>query len=1161
MPLVRFEVRNEYGLGRPELYKEADEEDPKAVLDGVAVAGLVGILRQLGDLAEFAAEVFHGLQEQVATTSSRSHKLMVRVQRIEVALPSLEKSILAQTSHIHFAYTAGSRWHPRIQNEQNHFINNDLPRFIMDSYEECRDPPRLHLLDKFDTGNPGSCLKRYSDPTLFRKRLGNFKEPDVGKFQRDNKAHKNKKKGSSLQRNCDLLRPVSITNHGGRVQFAPPTANAQPSSVHTASTIDVTLKYDLGDRTNSFDTRTGSWNKESFLHLSSSSQLEEDELSSRSIEQNDMHNSSYPSEQPEVTADDFPHSLSTEKITDSSSCVTRDEKAEIVEPDGQHCDEVEAPETLTTDFDLDVQERKFTRPVHSDQPDAVHDERTTKSSTNMDEFDEDESELDYYMDALNIIETESENDVALNPIETKTENDVDFQTKHEVDIAYSDCKNGGSGSEVQEATEDTSEHFLSKADSHTSSDISHNEIACDKSEYTASEGFANEQLTTNLENITHEYTAQISDHHQSNNEHHTSSDISQKEEVLCEFPTSIPSKTSTDLQASPYSGRFSNAGYSLSSEGCIRVDPLDGSKVQSLVNASSGMENSNLPERLSNMTTSNSCRPHGSHAEISNVAPVTFWTNGGLLGLQPSKPPDFTASNSAGQVSASNIKDELISPVNHTSMTNMDGEMGKSGRSVKDGSMDRISSSVCSTSWHADQDGIVEKSGDSNYSYRHHHDYMRISNINIADTPGEKILRKISVSHESEEISSQSFGIGHRLLSNSFGRLVLDGKHELPCLHRPGVLDQSLHNGITHQTTQEKSLHELFENISFADSLTSSPPLEHMKLSFLPIDTVEVSRMKLKFPDVNHNESSRDMFTSFQLVPDPGIPKHVLGHDSDDDTFCRSSPYISDDYLSHNSDSDNENWGCNESPDCKENELYSTMRISPFESVSRSLLARESGNDGVDGDTGFNSIYSRSGADPSHSASMMDLPGLETVNCLPQREEKDNWDQMNVLDGQHQVQSSPLPPPLPPLQWRVSEAHSYLTNDRLYTVLGADEHAFDLKLLESSLSQQLKTFRPDGQQLVQGDIALKTKNKEWEKLNAQKEANQPANVKGMDEKEDFLQQIRAKSFTLRHTVTTRPTLASDSTANDKLTAILQKANAIRQVVASDDGEDDSWSDP
>ncbi|CAL5425625.1 unnamed protein product [Camellia sinensis] len=54
----------------------------------------------------FAAEDFHGFQEQVMSTSSRSHKMVVRVQRIEAALAPLEKVILAQKSHLHFAYTA-----------------------------------------------------------------------------------------------------------------------------------------------------------------------------------------------------------------------------------------------------------------------------------------------------------------------------------------------------------------------------------------------------------------------------------------------------------------------------------------------------------------------------------------------------------------------------------------------------------------------------------------------------------------------------------------------------------------------------------------------------------------------------------------------------------------------------------------------------------------------------------------------------------------------------------------------------------------------------------------------------------------------------------------------------------------------------------------------
>lgn len=52
MPLTRYQIRNEYGLADPELYKAADKDDPEALLEGVAMAGLVGVLRQLGDLAE-----------------------------------------------------------------------------------------------------------------------------------------------------------------------------------------------------------------------------------------------------------------------------------------------------------------------------------------------------------------------------------------------------------------------------------------------------------------------------------------------------------------------------------------------------------------------------------------------------------------------------------------------------------------------------------------------------------------------------------------------------------------------------------------------------------------------------------------------------------------------------------------------------------------------------------------------------------------------------------------------------------------------------------------------------------------------------------------------------------------------------------------------------
>ena len=52
MPLTRYQIRNEYSLADPDLNRAADKDDPEALLEGVAMSGLVGVLRQLGDPAE-----------------------------------------------------------------------------------------------------------------------------------------------------------------------------------------------------------------------------------------------------------------------------------------------------------------------------------------------------------------------------------------------------------------------------------------------------------------------------------------------------------------------------------------------------------------------------------------------------------------------------------------------------------------------------------------------------------------------------------------------------------------------------------------------------------------------------------------------------------------------------------------------------------------------------------------------------------------------------------------------------------------------------------------------------------------------------------------------------------------------------------------------------
>ncbi|KAH8484777.1 hypothetical protein H0E87_026514 [Populus deltoides] len=194
MPLTRYQIRNEYGLADPELYKAADKDDPEALLEGVAMAGLVGVLRQLGDLAEFAAEIFHGLHEEVMTTAARGHGLMARVQQLEAEFPSIEKALLSQTNHSPFFASSGVDCHPNLQMEQNLIARGDLPRFVMDSYEECRGPPQLFLLDKFDVAGAGACLMRYTDPSFFKVETASSGIATVD-IQREKKIRK-KKKGS-----------------------------------------------------------------------------------------------------------------------------------------------------------------------------------------------------------------------------------------------------------------------------------------------------------------------------------------------------------------------------------------------------------------------------------------------------------------------------------------------------------------------------------------------------------------------------------------------------------------------------------------------------------------------------------------------------------------------------------------------------------------------------------------------------------------------------------------------------------------------------------------------------------------------------------------------------------------------------------------------------
>ncbi|XP_022978073.1 protein SCAR2 isoform X4 [Cucurbita maxima] len=400
MPLTRYQIRNEYGLADPELYKAADKDDPEALLEGVAMAGLVGVLRQLGDLAEFAAEVFHDLHEEVISTAARGHSLMIRVQQLEAEIPSIEKAFLSQTNHTSFFTGAGLDWHPNLQSEQGLVARGDLPRFVMDSYEECRGPPRLFLLDKFDVAGAGACLKRYTDPSVFKVESKASERSNI-EPQREKKNRKVKKKGQRRR-------------NGGTPEIGP-TSHAKLHQLFLEERIDscfndpsrlVKLKKRQFNRC--VDSKNGKSYMEKFLETPSP---EHKMVYEASVAEPTLRSMSDNTNELGLRILDItmvsPASKSPERVSTCSSCIAEDEELKRPINGGVSGEETLKMPESTADDEIETTPNLQMVVVENH---LEYGEGKTGSSIDGYRSDEVISEVDNYVDALATMESEIETD-------------------------------------------------------------------------------------------------------------------------------------------------------------------------------------------------------------------------------------------------------------------------------------------------------------------------------------------------------------------------------------------------------------------------------------------------------------------------------------------------------------------------------------------------------------------------------------------------------------------------------------------------------------------------------------------------------------------------------------------------------------------------------
>lgn len=253
------------------------------------------------------------------------------------------------------------------------------------------------------------------------------------------------------------------------------------------------------------------------------------------------------------------------------------------------------------------------------------------------------------------------------------------------------------------------------------------------------------------------------------------------------------------------------------------------------------------------------------HESTVEIGAPNFWTNGSLLGLELSKPADLASS--CFPVIKDCMTADLSSNYQKVNISDVCGE--------NDG--DRVN---------------YVKSCDSNImSGDSPNSGSVLSSTITLVAPG----RAMEVCPTSEVTHTESGNGSDESFYGVFGGLLfvtsLRKKISLAVYNgKPDGIEQRYHDG--------KATEKQFEAYSPVCSVPpSSPSHEQMKISSQPVtvNSFVSSTLGLQFADGNINcqENTRDMFASIHLVPEPSFRLEAVCSDSDGDSFCQSSPWMS----------------------------------------------------------------------------------------------------------------------------------------------------------------------------------------------------------------------------------------------------------------------------
>lgn len=844
-----------------------------------------------------------------------------------------------------------------------------------------------------------------------------------------------------------------------------PGTDEQSFAGETASTSDMKQKSDLGSQTPSIDSRIRFSCDEPIVdancfaeHEESKSKIDiDEECSSLTLdEHNGVANG---------------NSL-LEKGSLRSHFVTWDEKTEILKSENTElfCNE-HAKNVLTPEYTVDIssqpKENKRIMNELSDQPDIsacvrslshnnnllLNTENVSASFLRTNSHEEVTSETDNYVDAMNSLESE-------------TETDSEFQTIREV--KPSSIKN------------------------------------------IPNENLAGDLCQTGLSNL----------------ESFEGKMISLPQDLHKEFSPKLLIPTSIDA------ANCSSAVLSPDEIVSVSTD-MSGVKGSHVLENSEQIDingEQSFPSNISELQThSPECSEDEKRLDVNNSSEaiecsekptVKIWSNGRLLGLAPSKPSDFVAPATTNQVSASDRsfsgcnysgtivstlysdesskKDKAFVPSDEILLKNLSSNIEDCGSTksvtscgpvVKEEQSTQLAhSQIVCDKFAKLQSAIICHRGQSPTG-------KEINPCNVQSSTSFSEIHSTDLSPEDTCITSSLPGLARKFLaSNLHKRPLLDYDQRQPFSTIPtsnamvlqerafsdnnrkllGKIESPLHHESV-EYPNENLDHESIVDPVFGSKYCGSPPsppLEHMKISFHPINNIAVSKLKLEFPDGHHHENIEElMFPSFQLLQGPVAYEHHLSSDSDD-TFCRSSPAYSENIPISHSDSDFELWEVEEQLESRnDNMLDMPHRISSSTvsaSISSSSDLNKIQHDSIHSETDKEiSRVEESGMGTFQSGHVLDLPYLESLELSISK--KDGKYSGNGYPQEYSLNAAndnsllaPLPP-LPPIQWRITKnslVHSEAQQNCRFGLPNSSSCNLEPQFSIKQLSQQIPCRPP-----------------------------------------------------------------------------------------------------